>query len=115
VHGGVFSAILDESMGWASIVKSGTFCKTAKLEITFVKETPLLKTYTIESEFVRTIRGFVETSGRVCDDEGTVYVRGSGLYYPMPADFTAGAKEYLTYDDGTLRIFDSNESDGDEK
>lgn len=106
VHGGVFSAILDESMGWASILESGTFCKTVKLDIRFLKETPLSKIYTVESEFMKKVRGFLQASGKVYDDEGTVYVRGVGLYYPLPADFTSWAKDYLTYDEQTFRVFD---------
>ncbi len=106
VHGGIFSTILDESMGWAATFRFHKFCKTVKLEIRFLKETPLGKTYTIESEFVKEMRGFWEASGKVYDDEGTIYVRGVGLYYPLPYDFTRWAKDYLTYDEQTIRIFD---------
>ncbi len=106
VHGGVFSAILDESMGWAPTFKLGKFCKTVKLEIRFLKETPFGRTYTIESEYVRTVRSFHEATGIVRDDEGTVYVRGTGLYFPMPDEFNIWAEDYLTYDDKTIRVFD---------
>ncbi|MCL5267946.1 MAG: PaaI family thioesterase [Bacteroidetes bacterium] len=111
VHGGVFSAILDESMGWAPSFKFGKLCKTVKLEIRFLKETPFGKVYTIESEFVRTVHSFLEATGVVRDDEGTIYVRGTGLYYPLPDEFTSRAKDYLTYDEKTIRVFDVSEGE----
>ncbi len=111
VHGGVFSAILDESMGWAASFKTGNLCKTVKLEIRFLKETPFGKTYIIESEFSRSVRSFMEATGVVRDNEGTVYVRGTGLYYPLPDEFTNWAKDHLTYDENTIRVFDAREGE----
>lgn len=110
VHGGVFSAILDESMGWAASVKVKGFCKTVKLEIRFSKETPSDKLYTIESEYMRTVRGFLEAKGKVYDEQGSVYVRGEGIYYPMPSEFTNWAKDLVIYDENTLKVFDKEQT-----
>jgi hypothetical protein len=59
---------------------------------------------------MRTVRGFLEAKGKVYDEQGNVYVRGEGIYYPMPSEFTNWAKDLVIYDENTLKVFDKEQT-----
>jgi acyl-coenzyme A thioesterase PaaI-like protein len=102
VHGGVLSALLDETMGWAPSYSKRLFCYAAELRVRFLKNAP--------AETPLIVRGWVtEDRGRICETEGvvegpdgTVYARAWGKYVPMSPRATLNVLDFLHFSDETI-------------
>jgi len=98
-HGGVVSALLDETMGWAAIV----FCEkhpmyvTGELTVKFLSPVPVGTEIEVRSRLV-------EDAGRLanCEGEircgGKVCARARGKFVPMSAEGTSEVVSYLRFD-----------------
>lgn len=90
------AALLDETMGWAPCVRAGRFCVSVELSIRYLKPVPP------DRELI--VRGWTEgaggriwqAGGEVLDDEGTVYARGKGRYFPLSQEETDAVMDVLT-------------------
>jgi uncharacterized protein (TIGR00369 family) len=104
VHGGVLSALLDETMGWAPAYAKRLFCYAAELRIRFVRPAPV-DTPLIVSGSVSADRGRVwETEGEVRGEDGTLYARGWGKYMPMTPEQTLNVLDYLHFESDTVAV-----------
>lgn len=83
LHGGVIAALLDETMGWAPCVKAGRFCVAVELNVRYLKSAPPDKELIVDGWTESDSGRIWEAAGEVRDDEGNVYARGKGRYFPL--------------------------------
>ena len=83
VHGGIVTALLDETMGWA-IFHQGVWGVTAKLAVSFRKPVPVGEELTVTAQVTRETRRAVEIHGEVLDRGGVLLADADGLFLVMP-------------------------------
>lgn len=104
LHGGIIAALMDETMGWAPCVQAGRFCLAVELNVRYVRSVPpgtaLLVVGRCESSSDR----IWEASGEVRGDDGTVYARGRGRYFPLSLDESDAVMSLLTVEGEHLSL-----------
>jgi acyl-coenzyme A thioesterase PaaI-like protein len=87
LHGGIASAILDETIGRAAaITDPDTFGVTVELTIRFRKPVPLDAEIRAIGRITRDSNRLYEGTGEIVLADGTVAVEASGKYLKMPID-----------------------------
>ena len=79
VHGGVITALLDETMSRVSLLED-RWTMTARMEVRFRRPVPVDQDVTAVAEKVSERRGFVEAEGRVLLPDGTVAASATGTF-----------------------------------
>ena len=79
VHGGVITALLDETMSRVSLLED-RWTMTARMEVRFRRPVPVDQPVTAVAEKRAERRGFVEAEGRVVLPDGTVAASASGTF-----------------------------------
>ena len=85
VHGGIVTALLDETMGWA-IFHQGIWGVTARLEVAFRKPFAVGQAVVVTGEVTRQTHRSVETHGEVRDEAGEVLAEADALFLLMPEE-----------------------------
>ncbi|MEW6357561.1 MAG: PaaI family thioesterase [Planctomycetota bacterium] len=111
VHGGIISALLDETMGWAATVVKRQFCLCAELSVRFVEPLPVGALVVVTGQMTRDRGRVWETEGDLCDEHGCVYARARGKYMPMSDVASREVDGYLSYPEGQESVL---EGPGDE-
>lgn len=101
-HGGVLTAVLDETMGWAPAVRTGRFCMAIELKIELRKSVPVGLPLTVIGEMTDVSRRIWEGRGEIRGADGTVYVRGAGRFIPMSRQETDRVMDMLVFDEGSI-------------
>jgi len=101
-HGGVLTAVLDETMGWAPAVLTGRFCMAVELRLELRRSVPIGQEVTVVGEMTDISRRIWEGRGEIRGADGTVYVRGSGRFMPMSREQTEQVMDMLIFDEGTV-------------
>ena len=84
LHGGISSAILDETIGRAiTIAHPGTLGVTAELTLRYRKPLPLTGEVRAVGRITRDTRRLFEGTGEILLDDGSVAVEASGKYLKM--------------------------------
>jgi uncharacterized protein (TIGR00369 family) len=102
LHGGIASAILDETIGRAiMIAQPGAWGVTAELTIRYRKPVPLGADVRVVARITRDAGRLFEGTGEIVLEDGSIAVEASGKYLRMPlADITeAGLGETEWYAD----------------
>jgi len=87
LHGGIISAVLDETIGRAiTIARPGTWGVTAELTVRFRKPVPTGEEVTVVSRITRDASRLFEGTGELLLQDGTVAAEASGKYLSMPLD-----------------------------
>lgn len=87
LHGGISSAILDETIGRAvNITDPEAWGVTVELTLKFRKPVPLDGEIRAIGRITRDTRRLFEGTGEIVLDDGTVAVEASGRYIKMPID-----------------------------
>jgi uncharacterized protein (TIGR00369 family) len=98
VHGGVLSALLDETMGWAPCVRMKRFCVAVELQVRFLRPAPIGAPLLVRGEMTADRGRLWETRGEIRDEAGALVARATGKYFPLSAEETQAIIEYLTMD-----------------
>src|SRR5436309_8616686 len=112
VHGGVLSALLDETMGWAPCVLMKRFCVAVELRIRFLKPAPIGKPLIVRGEMTADRGRIWEAQGEIRDEEGQVYARGTGKYFPLSLEETQEVMDQLRLDGRRLSLAEALDSAG---
>ncbi|MBN2404792.1 MAG: PaaI family thioesterase [Coriobacteriia bacterium] len=87
LHGGVSSAILDETIGRAiNMSDHDAWGVTVELSVRFRKPVPLDAEVRAVARITKDSRRLFEGSGEILLEDGTVAVEASGRYMKMPID-----------------------------
>lgn len=85
LHGGISSAILDETMGRAiNLTEPDAWGVTVELNVKFRKPVPLGSTVRAVGRLTRDSARLFEGTGEIVLDDGTVAVEAFGRYLKMP-------------------------------
>jgi len=105
LHGGVVTALLDETMGWA-IFHQGIWGVTAKLEIAFKRPVPVGEEVIVAGELVRERGRTIETRGTVSHaNSGETLAEATGVFMRMPDARRAELeKRYSRTDEAFARV-----------
>lgn len=111
VHGGVAAALLDEAMGWPLALRKGRLCVSTEITVRFVRPVTLGKKYLVVAQAVSDNRRLWEAQAEIRDEEGVVYVKGKGKFYPLAAEDAMAVDSYLSYRQGDRIVFHRNDPD----
>lgn len=104
LHGGMSSAILDETMGRAiNLTDPDAWGVTVKLNVRFRKPVPLSVETRVIGRITRDSGRLFEASGEIVLADGSVAVEANGTYMRLPIDTIADgdfAEEWLVDDRG---------------
>jgi len=90
-HGGVISAILDETMGRAILIyEKETWGVTAELNVKFKKPVPLDTELKVIARITKNTRLIFTGTGEIFDDEGNIYATATGKYFKVPLENITG-------------------------
>lgn len=85
VHGGIVTALLDETMGWA-IFHEGVWGVTARINVTFRRPIEVGTELAITGEVTKETHRAVETHGEVRDAAGALLVEADATFLVMPEE-----------------------------
>jgi uncharacterized protein (TIGR00369 family) len=87
VHGGIISAILDETIGRAlQVLEPEVFGVTTELSVKFRAPVPLGQRLKVVARITKNGSRVYEGSGEIVLEDGTVAAQGTGKYLRLPPD-----------------------------
>lgn len=100
VHGGIVSALLDETMGWNAFVfgKGHNLYFTRDLNVKFRKALNTNTPYLLKTEFLSEKRMFAITKGYITDKNNNIYAEAEGKFIEIPDEKMRETKQYLLFD-----------------
>jgi uncharacterized protein (TIGR00369 family) len=107
VHGGIVAALLDETMGWAPCVQAGRFCVSVELNIRYLKPVPPDRELIVSGRTTDTSRRIWEAEGEVRDDDGNLYARGTGRFFPLSREETDAVMAMLTVNGESMSLVEA--------
>ena len=105
LHGGVITALLDETMGWA-IFHQGIWGVTAKLDVAFKRPVLVGEELVVTGELVRERGRAIETKGAVARaSDGEILADATAVFMRMPDERRAELeKRYSRTDEAFTRV-----------
>ncbi len=92
LHGGISSAMLDETIGRAiNVLDPGTWGVTLELNVRFRKPVPIDRPARAIGRITKDAKRLFEGSGEIVLDDGTIAVEATGRYLKLPIDQIADA------------------------
>jgi uncharacterized protein (TIGR00369 family) len=86
VHGGVLTALLDETAAWAVIHSLGRMCTTIRLTVTFRRSVPGGSKVVVKGETTGTKGRFELARSEMRDDKGLLLATAEGRFLAMPEE-----------------------------
>jgi uncharacterized protein (TIGR00369 family) len=85
VHGGIVTALLDETMGWA-IFHQGIWGVTARITVAFRQPVAVGTALVVTGRVARATRRAIETHGEVRDEAGALLAEADATFLVMPEE-----------------------------
>jgi acyl-coenzyme A thioesterase PaaI-like protein len=104
IHGGIITALMDETMGWSVFVRSKSkyLFFTRELTIKFKKNAPVETELQIIATFVEERRNIGFATGKLVDFEDNVYATAKGSFVGIPPEKSEETLNYLIFDDDKI-------------
>jgi uncharacterized protein (TIGR00369 family) len=83
VHGGVISALLDETIGWACCLAAGRLCYTVELKLRFRRPLPAATPITVRGRATGSASRMQLGEGSIEDSQGRLLASAEGSYYRL--------------------------------
>lgn len=99
-HGGILTSLLEECMGWAPSWDNRHLCVSAEIHIRFVKSVPIGKSITAVGRTTKGTGRLWEAEGEIVDDDGVIYVKGTGKFFPLRKEQLKAVLDSLNYEGG---------------
>ena len=95
VHGGVISAMLDETIGRAiNITEPDTWAVTGELTVRFKKPVPYGEQLLVTGRITRNTRLIFDGEGEIYSADGTLCATGKARYVKQPLDVIGGLESH---------------------
>jgi len=109
LHGGIITALLDETMGWAAALAVSRMCMAAEMTVRFRRPVLIGSPITIKGRFVENQRRILIAEGRIIDSEDNVLATATGKFLPISDEKAKQIdREYLIYPEGGKKLFSGN-------
>ena len=86
LHGGILTALLDETVGWACTLAHGRFCLTAELKVRFLAPVPAGREIEVRGRAAAVNRRRVVGEGVVMGDGGVALAQAEGRFLPVESE-----------------------------
>lgn len=106
VHGGIITALLDETIGWAVAVERKKFFVTGEITVRFVRPLPVSQSVTVYGRTVEHKSRYSIAEGEIVDENGDIYAKASGKFFLLKENDARKINEYLTYHKDDLNILE---------
>ncbi len=104
VHGGIASALLDETIGWACSLVRKKYFVTVELTMRFRKPLPVGVPITIRGRATKHTSRLSEGEGEITGPDGTVYTTAKAKYFVIPDAEAKRVHDYLTFRDDDIDV-----------
>ncbi len=104
IHGGMISALLDETMGWAVAVERKKYFMTGELNIRFTRPLTVGTPIKVRGWCVQNRSRYTVTAGEISDGNGRVYAKGEGKFFLMSDEQTRDMDRLMTYRPGDAHV-----------
>ncbi|MCP4753739.1 MAG: PaaI family thioesterase [Proteobacteria bacterium] len=106
VHGGILATLLDEAMGWTSIISQPTLCVAADLSVRYKLPAKVGEQLLVSAELIADKRRILLTKGKIERVDGTLLCTGEGKYIPLSPSEMKELVEYAQWQDSFYPAFD---------
>lgn len=96
-HGGIISALFDELLGWAVVLKTERMCLTAELTVRYLKPIRLGIQYVATANPGSDHGRYWESEGNLQDAGGVIHAKAQGKYFLLSEEQTVQVVERMTY------------------
>jgi uncharacterized protein (TIGR00369 family) len=86
VHGGVITALLDETSVWAATLANRRFCVTKQITVSFIRPVPGGVLIRVRGELIERGDDQIKAKATVIDQEGAVLARAAGVFIPVSSE-----------------------------
>lgn len=104
VHGGIITAILDETIGWAVAVARRKYFVTGEITVRFIHPLPVGRPVFVYGWATEHKKRYSEAEGEIVDREGIQYARAVGKFFLLSDKQALEVDDYLTYRADDLKI-----------
>lgn len=104
VHGGIITALLDETIGWSVAVARKKLFVTGELTVRFVRPLPIGLDVLIRGRAVEHKSKYSIAQGEITDAQGVVFAKASGKFFLMKDKDAQKINACLNYKENDLRI-----------
>jgi uncharacterized protein (TIGR00369 family) len=102
-HGGVVASVLDEAMGWATVLAAGAFTYTVELALRYRLPVPTGEPLEVRGRVVRHTRRLTFAEGELLAAGGELLASASGKFLAMPEEESRRVASSLLYQPGDWR------------
>lgn len=99
VHGGILATLLDECMGWTSVISRPVLCVAADLSVRYKLPAMVGERLIISAELVADKKRIFLAKGKIKREDGTILCTGEGKYMPLSSQEMEALIRYAKWQD----------------
>ena len=103
-HGGIVAALLDEAMGWATVLPGGRFTYTVELTVRYRLPVPTGEPLEVTGWVTRHTRRLSFAAAEIRDRDNQLLASGEGKFMLTSEEETREIDDALLYEPGMTRV-----------